>query len=156
MAEEKSDKGFTVVDRRIQADEESEGNGKAEAQGKKEAPGGEERAGASDAACPDPVEAAKAQEPRPPLPPVSFPTFLLSLHTSALIHLGIIPDPISEKCEVSLEIARQNIDLLEILKTKTEGNLTPEEAKLMENILYELRIAYINISGEKEKGEKSK
>ena len=77
---------------------------------------------------------------------MSFPTFLLSLHTSALINLGLIPDPMTNQQRLSIEAARQNIDLLEILKDKTTGNLTEEESKLIDNILYELRMAYLEVS----------
>ncbi len=81
------------------------------------------------------------------LPPVSFSTFILSLNTSALVHLGKIPDPITKEKKVDLVLARHTIDTLDMLKEKTRGNLTKEEENLLESILYELRILYVKASG---------
>jgi hypothetical protein len=65
------------------------------------------------------------------------------LSTSALFHLGEIPDPVTQKREKDLPLAKQTIDILGILKEKTRGNLTPDEERLMENILTDLRWRYI-------------
>lgn len=78
----------------------------------------------------------------PPLE-VNFATFLFSLHTQALLHMGIIPDPISKETTTNLEVAKQTIDILGILKDKTRGNLEEEEDKLLNDILYNLRMAYV-------------
>jgi hypothetical protein len=76
-------------------------------------------------------------------PPLTFSAFILSLSTSALIYLGQAPDPVSGKTIIDREGARQTIDLIAILKQKTEGNLTPEEASLIESALYDLRMLFI-------------
>src|SRR4030066_2109240 len=81
-----------------------------------------------------------------PLPPVYFPTFILSLSTSALLQLGEIPAPQAKETNRSLELARHTIDFINMLKDKTKGNLTDEEARLIDNILYDLRVRYVNIS----------
>jgi len=78
------------------------------------------------------------------LPAIDFSTFILSLSTSALFHLGLIPDAQSGKPgERNLPLARQTIDILEILETKTRGNLDPEEAKLLESLLFEIRMRFV-------------
>lgn len=81
------------------------------------------------------------------LPPVNFSMFVLSLNTSALIHLGQIPDPQTQEKKKDLALARQTIDILDMLKEKTRGNLTKEEEKLLDTVLYELRMIYLKVSG---------
>lgn len=72
-----------------------------------------------------------------------FSTFILSLSTSALVHLGELPDPISSKKEISLQLAKQTISIIEMLKEKTKGNLTKEEESLLDNVLYDVRLKYL-------------
>jgi hypothetical protein len=76
---------------------------------------------------------------------VTFSTFILSLNTAALVHLGEIPDPITNKKEVNLTLAKQTIDTLEMLKEKTKGNLTADEEKLLQSILYELKLKFLKL-----------
>ncbi|MFH1756786.1 MAG: DUF1844 domain-containing protein [Pseudomonadota bacterium] len=78
-----------------------------------------------------------------PLPEIDFSSFIFSLSTSALLHLGEVPDPVTQKREKDLPLAKQTIDILGVLKEKTRGNLTPAEEGLMENILTDLRWRYI-------------
>lgn len=80
-----------------------------------------------------------------PLPPVDFSTFMLSLSNSALLHLGEIPHQETNKVERNLELARHTIDMIDMLKQKTKGNLTGEEAMLLDNILYDLRMRYVKL-----------
>jgi len=61
-----------------------------------------------------------------------------------LFHFGDIPDPITNKKQRNLPLAKQTIDILGILKTKTVGNLTKEESHLLDNLLYDLRLRYVN------------
>ncbi|HHI97216.1 MAG TPA: DUF1844 domain-containing protein [Thermodesulfatator atlanticus] len=82
------------------------------------------------------------------LPPVNFSMFVLSLNTSALVHLGQLPDPHTKEKKKDLALARQTIDILDMLKEKTRGNLTKEEEKLLDTILYELRMIYLKVSGD--------
>jgi len=77
------------------------------------------------------------------LPPVTFATFIVSLSSSALVHLGEIPDPATGRYQKNLTLAKQTIDILEILKEKTKGNLDSEEEGLLNNILFDLRIKYV-------------
>jgi hypothetical protein len=73
-----------------------------------------------------------------------FSTFILSLSTSALVHLGELPDPITNKKEVKLQLAKQTISVIEMLKEKTKGNLTPEEENLLDNVLCDVRLKYLS------------
>ena len=72
---------------------------------------------------------------------IDFSTFVLSLGTSAIYHLGQIQSG-EEPNEPNLPAARQTIDTLEMLQEKTRGNLDPDEVKLLESILYELHIRF--------------
>jgi uncharacterized protein DUF1844 len=74
---------------------------------------------------------------------MDFSTFVLSLNASALIHLGEIPDPASKERGVSLPTAKHTIEILEIIKEKTKGNLDGEEEKLLDDVLFNLRMKYI-------------
>jgi len=79
-----------------------------------------------------------------PLPKIDFSTFVLSLSTSALVHMGRAPDPqTGSVAEKNLAAARETIDLLEMLQAKTLGNLDAEEARLLESMLYELRMQFV-------------
>jgi hypothetical protein len=78
------------------------------------------------------------------LPKVDFSTFVISLATSALFHMGIAGDP--EKGEPppkNLVLAKQTIDTLEMLAEKTRGNLDDEEAKLLKTVLYEVHMRFV-------------
>jgi hypothetical protein len=82
-------------------------------------------------------------EPVPPPEPISFAGFILSMGTSALIHLGQEPDPISGKKEIRMERAREVIDLLSLLEEKTKGNLSADEESLMSRLLFTLRMKFV-------------
>ena len=92
-----------------------------------------------------------AEAPKPPergvLPPADFAAIALSFASSALFHLGLVPDPATgEPGEKSLPLARHSIDLLELLQAKTRGNLSGDEAQLLANLLTELRVRYVESS----------
>lgn len=74
---------------------------------------------------------------------ITFSTFILSLSSSAAISMDGYQDPVSGHVPQNLELARQSIDILGILKEKTKGNLNEEEEKLLDASLYELRMRYI-------------
>ncbi len=77
-------------------------------------------------------------------PTIDFYTFVLSLGSSAFIYLGDAPNPESgEAMAANLPLAKQTIDLLDMLREKTRGNLTAEEEKFMENLLTDLRLRYV-------------
>lgn len=78
------------------------------------------------------------------LPAIDFSTFLLSLGHSTLVHLGEAPDPGGASSEANLPLARQTIDLIALLSEKTKGNLTGEEERIMEQLVYDLRSRYVS------------
>lgn len=78
--------------------------------------------------------------------PIDFSAFVLSLATTAMSHLGEVPDPATGKNETNLDGAKQIIDILCMLKEKTIGNLSPEESRMIEQFLYELRMKYLSKS----------
>ena len=80
---------------------------------------------------------------------LSFTAFVLSLATTAAIHLGDVPDPqTGQPYEANPEGAKEMIDILALLEQKTRGNLTAEERQVLEQVLYELRLRYVEVTGE--------
>lgn len=119
-------------------------------------PEGEVRAGMEEKAESDPTDAR-----RPPIPEavpelkaepepqgdaesMTFASFLLSLATTGMVHLGEIPEPTTGQPMENLQAAGQMIDLLSLLQEKTSGNLSGEEAQLLEGLLYELRMKFLS------------
>lgn len=80
------------------------------------------------------------------LPAIDFSTFVLSLSHSALVHLGDAPPPDGHKPERDLQLAKQTIDLLGILQEKTRNNLNGEEERMLDQVLYDLRLRFVEIS----------
>jgi hypothetical protein len=76
-------------------------------------------------------------------PAVDFHTFVLSLGSSALLHLGELERPGAGAVEKDLPMAKHTIDILAMLQEKTRGNLSPEEDKLLESLLFDLRLRYV-------------
>ena len=74
---------------------------------------------------------------------VDFTTFIMSLSSSAFYHLGDMPDPTTGKKELNLPAVQQTIDMLNMLKAKTKGNLKEDESKLLEQLIYELQVKYV-------------
>ena len=80
---------------------------------------------------------------------LSFTAFVVSLASTAAIHFGDLPDPATgTKSETNLEGASQMIDILSLLEQKTRGNLTAEERQVLEQVLYELRMRFVEASGQ--------
>lgn len=76
-------------------------------------------------------------------PEVTFSAFIMSLASTALVGLGEAPDPTSGNTSRDMGLARANIDILELLRQKTNGNLDENENALLENLLCDLRLKYI-------------
>ena len=79
----------------------------------------------------------------PLMPEVTFSTFVLSLASSALMHLGEVPDPETGRTVRNEALARNAIDVLTMLDDKTRNGLTPDESKLIRDVLYELRMKFV-------------
>ena len=78
-----------------------------------------------------------------PAAPIDFTTFVLSLASSAFVHLGDAPHPESQQVESNLPLAKQTIDILGMLQEKTQGNLTPEEEGFLRSLLSDLRLRFV-------------
>lgn len=76
--------------------------------------------------------------------PVAFTSFIMSLATQVLVQLGEMPPPSGMEIPIDLESARQTIDIMAMLQKRTRGNLSPDEARFMEDVLHSLRMSYIN------------
>jgi hypothetical protein len=128
-------KGFTVQDRRRFSPETGEA--------RENAP--EQAAAAPDASAKvqseEQTQARAAAEE--PLPEINFSAFVISLSTQALMHLGEIANPISGKVEIDVPVAKQMIDIIVMLQDKTRGNLNASEDRLLEDILFDLRMKYV-------------
>ena len=84
-------------------------------------------------------------EPRQ-IPPASFSTLVTTLATQIFLSLGGMEDPKTKQRYVDLDLAKHQIDILVVLEEKTAGNLTDEEKKLLDQVLYETRMQYVNIA----------
>ena len=94
----------------------------------------------------DPATADPAADPdaNPDAAAINFVGFVLSLAHTAAVHFGDVPDPFSgAKAEANLVAAQQMIDVLALMEEKTRGNLTAEEHQLIEQVLFELRLRYV-------------
>jgi hypothetical protein len=99
----------------------------------------------------DPDEHPHAEEPHLPevgesMPPIDFNTFILSMASATLMHLGEIEGPEGRKGELNLPLARHHIDLVAMLQEKTKGNLTGEEERLLHQVVYDLRMRFIKVA----------
>jgi len=133
-SEEETGKGFTVQDRRRFSPET--GEAREGSQENRDTTQVESAAGQPEAAH----DAPQAQEP---LPAIDFSTFIISLSTQALMHLGEIADPLSGKVNKDIPVAKQMIDIIGMLKDKTQGNLNAGEERLTVDILFDLRMKYV-------------
>lgn len=77
--------------------------------------------------------------------PSGFSTLVSYLSTTAMFQLGLLAGPAGERIPADLMNARMTIDLLEVLQEKTEGNLTSDEIKLLDEVLYELRMSFVEV-----------
>lgn len=117
---------------------------KSQAQAEKEKLAAAEKAKAAQAKpAAGPGAAPGGQEPGMPVP--DFIELVRMLATQALMYLGAFPDPETGRRLVSLELAQFNIELLTVLEQKTKGNLTDEEQKYIDHMLYELRMQFVEI-----------
>ena len=77
------------------------------------------------------------------LPPLDFSSILLPFYTQALVKLGLMEDPLHKDSPVNLDFAKRLIDVLDLLKDRTKGNLKPEEEKFLEACLLQLKMDYM-------------
>jgi len=142
MAEENKD--FVVKDRRIFSEENTETEAPQASETKDDA----EKVDAAHTTTPadDSDSEEVSTDENFQLPEINFPTFIFSLNSSALVHLGVIEDPASQQKVKNLPMAKQTIDILGMLEEKTKGNLLDDEANMLKTMLYELRMLYVKES----------
>jgi hypothetical protein len=140
MDEEKRDanKGFVIKDRRLF---DESGAARGEEKVKEEKKKAEESP--DEGLKTSPAENDSAETEDAPLPEIDFAGFIFSLSTTAMYHFGDFPDPVTKKATRNLAAAKQTIDILSILKTKTEGNLDENEKQMLDGVLYELRMRFV-------------
>ena len=137
MSEEaETPKGFKVHDKRRFTDEGEAREDQATGEAQEEP-----------ASKPDPgLDAQAGREPedrREELPSINFSTFIISLSTQALMHLGEMSNPVTGQLEKDMAVARQTIDIIGMLGEKSKGNLDETEEQLVREVLYNLRMKYV-------------
>lgn len=142
--EEQSERGFTVADKRLF-------NKSGERR-----PAAEQPAAAPPPRTPPPRQEAPRTSAPPPrsdtaappreMPPADFSTFVAMLVNNVMMFLGQIPDPVSQQPRRDLPQAKHTIDILIMLRDKTQGNLTAEEDQLLKELLPQLQMAYVSAS----------
>lgn len=142
MDREDKEKSFVIKDKRI-FDESGEVRGDAETSVRESA----SETKAAEAEHLSPGEEKRDNREEDYLPEINFANFVLSLSTTAMFHFGDFPDPVSKKAERNLAAAKQTIDILGMLQTKTTGNLDENEKSLLDGLLFELRMRYVKEKG---------
>ncbi len=127
--DQEKEEGFVIKDKRSAylSDEESQ---EQEKEIEKEAKKEQERQASAEQQADQPFE-------------INFSTFVLSLTSSAFYYLGDVPDPTTGQVMENLPAVKQTIDILIMLKEKTQNNLDAEESKLIEQLIYELQMKYV-------------
>ena len=96
----------------------------------------------------DPAPDAEPSSPEdPPMPPASVGMLMSSLATEAMISMGVVPHPATGEVMVRRNQAKYLIDTLDMLREKTTGNLTPDEARALDDLLHQLRMAFVGAGG---------
>ena len=126
-------KGFVIKDKRSFDDKGEPREKKEEDEAKKEIEKEEVKK----------EKARRDDDQRAPLPEVNFNSLIISLSSSALLHLGEIADPSTGEKKKDIALAKQSIDIISMLREKTRGNLTDEEQKFIDNILTDMRWRYV-------------
>lgn len=141
--EEQQEQGFTVSDKRLFTKEGARREGRARPEPPPPPP-------------PPPRSAEPSMQRESPLgagmppeddvPPADFSTYVIMLANTVMMLLGQVPDPVTQQRRLDLTQAKHTIDILMMLKEKTQGNLDTEETKLLEDVLPQLQMAYVSIS----------
>ena len=140
---EENEKGFVIKDKRaINKKGNEEGNITGDETGKPKTadPGGETQKKEA-------KETPSRESVQMPLPEITFPSLIFSLSSTALFHLGELPDPQTNEKKKDLPLAKHAIDTIAMLKEKTAGNLTDDEEKFIVNVLTDIRLRYVKEKG---------
>jgi hypothetical protein len=136
MDEEQGERSFTVSDKRFSARRDAD-----------ERPSERSHTAETSTARPPDPSPPGPEERGPAAGGMDFASFLISLGSQAFMHLGDIPNPMTQQREKDLPAAKQMIDLLGLLETKTKGNLTGDEERLLRQLLTDLRLRYVRETG---------
>ncbi len=153
--QERASKGFRVVDRRRFTEEGDVRAGAEETEGPKSP---EPAPAAPQPAQERPVEQkgaapAGGEEIPEPTGRIDFISFVASLATNAMAALGALPEAQSQGMPRNPELAREYIDIISMLHYKTRGNLSPQEAAAMTRITSDLKMAYVQLTGDFKGGQ---
>jgi hypothetical protein len=138
--EEQQEQGFTVSDKRLFTKEGARREGGA----RPEPPPPPPRSAEPSMQRESPLGAG--MPPEDDVPPADFSTYVIMLANTVMMLLGQVPDPVTQQRRLDLTQAKHTIDILMMLKEKTQGNLDTEETKLLEDVLPQLQMAYVSIS----------
>ncbi len=123
MSNEESNPSLKVTDRRTVAQQEA--------------------AAAAPADAADAEQSENISPSQRPTPTLDFVTLILSLREGALVALGLVSNEELGDLPADFAAAKYQIEMLALLETKTQGNLTPDETKLLSTVIYELRVAFV-------------
>jgi len=152
MVENNGEKGFVIKDKRLfdeegkVREEEAQKEAQKEEAKKEETPSEGKTEPKTESETPKVEKEEKAEpgrEEQYQVPEMNFHNFVLSLYTSVIFNLGELADPVSGEKKKDLQAAKQTIDILGMLKEKTEGNLDKGEKDLLEGVLSESRMRYV-------------
>lgn len=141
LEDKRDDSGFKVVDRRPFSVDGTRRDDAAPEQEKAQEKTDFRSTRAAGSAARSEIEPEEYFEPEES----GFETLVSYLSTTAMFQLGLLPGPGGERIPADLLNARRTIDLLEVLQQKTRGNLTPDESKLLDGALYELRLSFVEV-----------
>jgi len=142
MTENSNEKGFVIKDKRMF---DEDGGTRADAVREDEEKGSAQKPETGNEKI-EREETIEREDEKYQLPEMNFHNFVLSLYTSVLFNLGELADPVSDKRKKDLNAAKQTIDILGMLKEKTEGNLDSSEKELLDGVLSESRMKYVKES----------
>ena len=155
--EEQAEKAFTISDKRLFTREGARRDPDSPREPPAASPPPPREPPAASPPPPPRREAPRAAEPQPPrpepgtgprrdLPPADFTMLVNMLVTNAMVFLGQMPAPGSQQYMRNLPQAQHMIDLLMVLREKTQGNLTQEEEQMLQDLLPQLHMAYVSVS----------
>lgn len=130
-------------EKKIIIDEDWKAQVEAEREAAKHAGG--EPTSAGEPAAPN---AATTPPPDPQMPPASFEMLITTLATEALVALGQVPHPVTNKAELQRNHAQYLIDTLDVLRQKTKGNLSPQEQQLIDDVLHQMRMLFVAVTNQ--------
>jgi TolA-binding protein len=133
MTKEQEEQGFRITDKRGFREDGAERGSDPSADAPKTSP----------AASSPADEKTSAKQEGPPRTPIDIVSYVLGFYGQGMVSLGAVPNPDTNKIEENIEVARFVIDVLTMLEQKTKGNLTTEEQKFLDDVLYELRMKFM-------------